>query len=264
MHRNVLVRSAASKLGDFAPRSGFFFVSRPGDVHVCKWDPATETLLQACDLNPDDVARIIAGELLDCTGPAFVLKFETPLFLGNLGCKVRLFSLRIKACSCIFVRFCRDFSYCVPVMFLIFRHALRLCAATQRKEFDSGLGPYPLKTLPLWQNLTRYITQDVLCALLATDSTVASTAAVLAADGPAASPAPASVVPELAAAAKSLDASAADESTVRFTKLRGCGHGALPSDVTQFAMDPTFALVDALDRYGYSREGCMKRRVIVV
>lgn len=77
---------------------------------------------------------------------------------------------------------------------------------------------------------------------------VASTAAVLAADGPASSTELASVVPELAAAAKSLDASAADESTVRFSRLRGCGHGALPSDVTQFAMDPTFALADALGR----------------
>lgn len=70
---NVFIRSAASKLGDFAPRSGFFFLSRPGDVHVCKWDPATETLLQACDMDPEDVMRIIAGAWLGCTRSCILL-----------------------------------------------------------------------------------------------------------------------------------------------------------------------------------------------
>ncbi len=52
----------------------------------------------------------------------------------------------------------------------------------------------------------------------------------------------------LAETARAIDAIAESEMIARFTKLRGYGPANTPADVTQFAMDTTFALVDAVNR----------------
>jgi hypothetical protein len=56
--------SAASKLGDLAPRSGFFFVLDAGEIVVTRWDPTTEQLTLPTHMDKDEVERVRAGMLL--------------------------------------------------------------------------------------------------------------------------------------------------------------------------------------------------------
>jgi hypothetical protein len=100
----------------------------------------------------------------------------------------------------------------------------RCVAAVRRREFDSGLAPYPLKTWDTWYSLVSDVTREHVARLAGSDVALQlpSTAAVLKRGG--------------------------DEAScgLHFTAVAGVGPGARGEDITQYAMDTTPALLPLL------------------
>ena len=138
-------------------------------------------------------------------------------------------------------------------------------------DFDQSMGPYPVKTWPLWHSLVSTITSATLERCVPVSGVVTSTAAALVAADRAASDSAAAALPIGAPAAPLSSESTAKSGSGSssaggggrtagsgssaggggffFSPIRGVGAGAAGVHVTAYAMDTSDALLYVIGKY---------------